>query len=798
MFYVSRKIGFALLLGGTMLSPVALPAAAAEAGAPAAIADTGNVEQVVVTARRRDETLQDVPIAVSAFSGAKLDEVGAKNLAYLSQTVPNVTFQPSRSTNSTLTAFIRGVGQQDPVAGFEGGVGIYIDDVYLNRPQGALMDIYDVERIEVLRGPQGTLYGRNTIGGAIKYVTRRLSDQPELRVKVSAGSYNQADVVVTGSVPLSDDLKIGGTFARLAHDGYGHNLTQHGLDNYNQDLLGGRASLEYTPTDDLLVRISADYTDDRSDPRQGHRLIPDKFPPFQYPVLSNVYDTQADLKIPAHPVVESGGVSGLVQWKVNDAVTLKNIVAYRNNHSRQQIDFDSLPENDLQSPFVTKDHQFSEELQLLYGAHNINAVAGVYYLNAGAFDAFDVLLGLTGNLIHLPGLNAFTLGNVKTDTWSAYGDVTFDLAGMFGWTGPNIHGLELSVGGRFTSDKRTGFVLRQTMLGDSAYFGGTPLILATTSNFHGSATFTAFTPRVSLSWKPTDDQNIYVSYSEGFKGGGFDPRGLTTATPDFNNDGTIEPGEVQRFMEFRPEKISTYELGVKSNMLAGRASGNLAVFYSDYKDVQIPGSVGVDTNGDGIADSFAGITTNAGKASIYGAEFEGQALVGTSMLATDDSLSANANVGYIHAKFDEFIVAVTDPVTHVTSFKNVASTSYFQNTPEWTLNGSLTYARPASIFGTDGTLSLINSLSYRSLSHQFQYASPIDQPGFAVYDASLVWASDNGDWQVGLYGKNLLDKHYKVAGYDFVTTPPKLGLEGTLTAFYGAPRTVTFTVQRNF
>jgi iron complex outermembrane recepter protein len=156
----------------------------------------GGDQEVVVTARRREERLLDVPVAITAYSGEQLEAVGAQDITEIAETTPNVTLEASRGTNSTLTAFIRGVGQQDPVAGFEAGVGIYIDDVYLNRPQAALLDIYDIERIEVLRGPQGTLYGRNTIGGAIKYVTRRLPDTPNLRVRGTLGNYDQADLVV--------------------------------------------------------------------------------------------------------------------------------------------------------------------------------------------------------------------------------------------------------------------------------------------------------------------------------------------------------------------------------------------------------------------------------------------------------------------------------------------------------------------------------------------------------------------------------------------------------------------------
>jgi iron complex outermembrane recepter protein len=143
---------------------------------------------IVVTARRREERLIDVPLSVTAFTGEALLQQGIQDLTQIGQQVPNITLEVSRGTNTTLTAFIRGVGQQDPVAGFEAGVGLYIDDVYLNRPQAAVLDIYDVERIEVLRGPQGTLYGRNTIGGAIKYVTAPLPDETRLKVRGTYGS----------------------------------------------------------------------------------------------------------------------------------------------------------------------------------------------------------------------------------------------------------------------------------------------------------------------------------------------------------------------------------------------------------------------------------------------------------------------------------------------------------------------------------------------------------------------------------------------------------------------------------
>ena len=249
--------------------------AAAEATAEAQAEDqepefTGDI---VVTARRRNEMLQDVPIAVTAYSGAQLEREGAIDITDIGDTTPNITLETSRGTNSTLTAFIRGVGQQDPVAGFEQGVGIYLDDVYLNRPQGAVLDIYDVERIEILRGPQGTLYGRNTIGGAVKYVTRRLPDEFDLRTRASIGTYGQKDMVVTASTPLVEGFRIGGVDRppdpqRLRQESH-HRTTRITTRTSGRSA----APWRWTRTMPISLRLSGDYTIDRSDPRGGHRLI---------------------------------------------------------------------------------------------------------------------------------------------------------------------------------------------------------------------------------------------------------------------------------------------------------------------------------------------------------------------------------------------------------------------------------------------------------------------------------------------------------------------------------------------
>ena len=757
----ARRSGavLAVALSVTGFGPAAV-AQEAEQGARA-------IEEVVVTARRREESLQDVPLSITAFSGEELARIGALNITEVGQTTPNVTLEVSRGTNTTITAFIRGVGQQDPVPGFEAGVGIYVDDVYLNRPQAAVLDIYDVERIEVLRGPQGTLYGRNTIGGAIKYVTKRLSDEPEAKVKVAVGNYNQLDTVVTGSTPVGDTLRIGGSVARLTHDGFGDNLNLPGIENYAKDLLAGRFSVEWLPSETLFFRLTGDYLDDDSDPRQGHRLTVGNL--TGAPILDDVYDTRAGLNNPTQEV-QARGISLTAEWDISPAFTLKSITAYRDDETYTPIDFDSLPAADLDVPAVYENDQFSQELQVLYEGDRLSGVAGAYYLDANAFTAFDVILGTTGDLLVLPGLNAFTLGDVDTDTWSLFADFTYELSDV--WA--------LSVGGRYTSDERSSRVLRQTLIGGtSSFFGGSAVPIATTSDFEGSETFTEFTPRFSVSYAPSDTQNLYFTWSEGFKGGSFDPRGQTSSAPDLDGDGDVDEQDIFEFMLFQPETVSSYEVGVKSSWLDNTINTNIAVFFADYQDVQIPGSVGIDSDNDGVVDTFIGITSNAADADIFGVEFEGAAQL-------SDAFRVNWMLGYIDAEFNEFIDALGN---------DVAEERVFQNTPEVTASATLVYERPMEVIGRDANFSVRNTLSYRDDTSQFEVPTPeLDQDAYTLWDLSFVLEDPDGRWRLGLHGKNLTDEEYKVAGYFF----PNLGLESSITALYGDPRRVMGTFEYRF
>lgn len=739
-----RTFGVAAALAS--VSPLAFmtPAAVgqeAQAGQPA--------DLITVTARRREESLQDVPVSVTAYSGAQLEQIGAQDITIIAQTTPNVTLEVSRGTNTTLTAFIRGIGQQDPVAGFEAGVGLYVDDVYLNRPQAAVLDIFDVERIEVLRGPQGTLYGRNTVGGAVKYVTRRLSDEPNFSARVNVGSYNQLDTILSGSMPLTDTFRVGGALARYTRDGFGTNLFT-GADNYNKDVWAGRISAEFEPNDSVFVRLSYDRVEDSSNPRGGHRLIP-------------------GLDV-VHQKVEGEGVSLSADFRLNDAWTLRSITAYREDSSTTPIDFDSLPAADLDVPAIYENEQFSQEFQLLYSGDRMDGIIGFYYLDATASTVFDVLLATTGDLIGLPGLNAQTFGNVETDTWSIFADFTYDLTPE--WS--------LSVGGRYTHDERSSRVLRRTYIGGfSEFFGGSPTLIATTSDFQGSESWNDFSPRVSIAYQPTPEHNFYASFSQGFKGGSFDPRGQTSVA--------IAQGiDVFEFMRFNPETVDAYEIGWK--FTGPRYRHALAFFYNDYTDVQVPGSIGQDTTGDGVPDTFTGVTTNAGAATIWGIEYEGNLAIAEDTVVQGDNWNFNWAVGYLNGQYDQFINAFG---------VDISDQAVIQNSPEWMASGTLAYNVPLA----NGDLSVINTLAYRGSYSQFEIPNALlDQDGYTLWNASVVWNSGDGRWQAGLHGRNLTDERYKVSGYNFINPDgtPNLGLEGTLTAFYGDPRTVTATFAYRF
>jgi iron complex outermembrane receptor protein len=641
------------LMAGAAWSAAATTVVAQET-APTAGANAATVEELVVTARRREESLKDVPVAVSAFSAETLERQAANDITTLSQTSPNTTVQTARGSNSTLISYIRGIGQQDPLWGYEPGVGLYVDDVYIYRPQGAVLDVFDVSRIEVLRGPQGTLYGRNTIGGAIKYVTNRLGDEAGGKVRATYGSYNQTDLLVEGTRPIGGGLSVGGAYALYKRDGYGKNLTT-GAEHYNKDVQAIRLSAEYAPTEDLFFRLAYDKVEDDSNPRHGHRELPALV--GGYKVL-DVYDTQAGLG--DSNSVETEGVSLTGEYNASDSLTFKSITASRKGHTTTVIDFDGTPMPTLDIPATYDDRSFSQELQAVYSDETVQGVFGLYYMNSQASGEFDTI---AGNL----GVAIADGGKVSTQSFAAFFDVSANFTDRF----------KVSLGARGTRDHKRSNTFRFFYLGAtrSPYQGGTPRpILQVRTNYSAEKTFSQFTPRLSASYELTDDLNTYVSYSKGFKSGGWDMRGDAFLTPQTVNG-------------YNPETVDAYEVGLKGNLFDRRLSFASAAFLSKYKDQQVTTQVVVPS---GIASSV----DNAGASTLYGVEFEAKAVF-------DEHFSGTVALGYIHAKYDTFSrfvpAGAPNPVNPSQTIPaggqivNVADLYGFQNTPEWTGNVSLTW-----------------------------------------------------------------------------------------------------------
>ncbi|MFN3371610.1 MAG: TonB-dependent receptor [Sphingomonadaceae bacterium] len=731
-----------LLLASAALLATGFAAPAFAQGSPAA--ESAPLEgDIIVSARRRDESLLEVPISVTAFSGETLEQRGVPDITALQFKAPNLTLQVARGSNSTLIAFIRGVGQQDPLWGFEPGVGLYVDDVYIARPQGAVLDIFDVERIEILRGPQGTLYGRNTIGGAVKYVTRRLGDEFTARVKGSYGSYNQVDLTGTVAIPLGANLAIGGGIAWYQRDGFGRNLTT-GAEHYNRDVLAGRLSAEY---DDgtIFVRVAGDRTEDKSNARHGTRLVGNAGQPAFEP-LANVYDTRAGIGDDNKVVTQGVSVTG--ELRLSDALTAKSITAWRDGRTDTLIDFDNTPGPVLDVPAFYDDRQFTQEVQLLFTTDRLQGVIGGYYLNGRASGAFDTVLGLAN-------LSILTSGTVRTKSYALYGDVSFDITDT----------LKISGGLRWTKDDKTGTVFRQNFTGIRSPEFGNPAAIPglIRTNYTNSRSDEKVTPRVAISYQPDRNLNLYASWGRGFKSGGFDMRGDAVFTPNTVNG-------------YNPETIDSFEVGLKSAWLDRRLFVNAAFFASDYRDVQITVQAPIAPPGVGVAS----VVDNAGKARIRGFELEATA-------RPTDRLSLNLALGYTDAKFTEFFTFIAGGTVPV----DVADERVFQNTPKWVVNTSVTWSAPLA----GGTLSLTPALALRDRYSQFEIPNPLlDQPAFVLLDASANWESADSRFTLAVHGRNLTDERYRIGGYNF----PGALFGNSVIGFYGPPRTVTVTAGYRF
>ncbi|MGS2721623.1 TonB-dependent receptor [Paraglaciecola aestuariivivens] len=733
------------------------------------------LERIEVTARKKTESLQEIPISVTSIGEAELLDKGISVMTEIQQFSPNTTLQNSRGTNSTLTAFIRGVGQQDPLWGYEPGVGIYVDDVYIARPQGAVLDLLDVQQIEVLRGPQGTLYGKNTIGGAIKYVTKEMTGDAAFHVAGTLGSYNQKDIKVTGQVPLIEDkLYVGFGYADLNRDGFGEYLESalpnQDLENYNKDLWAARFNVEFHASDDLFFRVRWDKTEDTSNSKGGYRLLPSRL--TNAPVPDSVYDSYTSL--PTYNKVELEGYSWLAQYDVSDALQVKYTGSHREGYSPTNIDFDNTALDIFDVPAEYKDSNDTHEINLNYSADSFSIVGGLYLYDGESCGNFDAVLGVLGRVIGFPGLTREVTGCNNSESQAVYAQTNFDVSEK----------VSMSLGLRYTKEEKSATVnnglIFSNVYPSTGWIPGydrpagelVPHVLGTDTNGDGVldapavADWSRLTPSASIEYQHSADTMFYASYGQGFKSGTFNPRASI-------NEPAVDP-----------EIVDSFEVGVKSD-LSESFRANVTLFALDHKDRQYISVLPVTSPQD-----LRQILGNVGTSKGQGIETE-------ITYAATEALTFDIALGYIDAKFEEVIQQTENgPI-------DIADSFAIANTPEYTANFAANY-----FWSNDLGDFVFNANYYYRDDYTITETanSLITQDGYGLLNMSIAWASLDGSWYGGIHAKNLTDEEYVVGGYQFVTEDPSdptgyaagTGGDNTLIGYYGDPLTVSLTVGYRF
>ena len=715
----------ALALAGACT--IALPARAQSQEGAATVDDQEareRMETVTVSARRREERLQDVPLAVTAFSAKALARANIQSLADLQERVPNLTVYASRGTNTTLTAFIRGVGQADPVWGVDPGVGIYFDDVYMARPQGALLDVFDVQRIEVLRGPQGTLYGKNTIGGAIKYISRPLAKENGASAEVGVGNYQQRNF--KGAFNLASENGVWRArlaAAKLDRDGFGRN-TYNGEQVSDQDSTAARVSVGYFPQDiPLSIVLSLDATDDKSGVRGFQRMGASAFDPLRRPPSTDAYDIESGM--PGNNFTHNRGGSLVANYALSNDWSLKLIGARRRSNSEQTIDFDGLPQPIADVYGDSRDEQKSLELQASYSGDYGSGVIGLYRFEGTAGG------GIYNNFLGRQFTSA--VSTVETDSTALYTDWTWPLGPL--WS--------VNAGLRHTRETKRAIVLNQVFAD-----AGFTRPVQNAADFDKSLSVSNTSPKLSLRYQASSTTNLYGNVSRGFKSGGYNVRANNLVVAD-----SARP--------YRDETLDALEVGMKYAAPDETFDVNVALFHNRYKDIQL--SVFTSYTQPGGLPGFYGDFTNAGKATVQGAEFEFS-------WRPNRQWEVNGFLAFLDARYKEFISGGQD----------IAATQKFSNTPRKQLGLNLSRT-DRDVLG--GTLRSMLGYGYRSKVYPTtDLSETLAQGGYGLWTAGVVWEGAK-HWTFSLHGSNLGNKRYRTDGYNI---PAVYILDG----FYGPPRQV--------
>ncbi len=726
------SIAALLFMAGAAVAPVqAQSEPVAEAG----------LEEIVVTARRREEDLQRTPVSVVAFTEASLQQRGIENVTDLGQHVANLSIISGQGGGSTQTQIsIRGVGQSDFILTSDQSVGLYLDGVYIPRSLGAALDLIDIERIEVLRGPQGTLFGRNTTAGAVQIVSKGPDDSFSGKGELTAGSYDRLDFKGSVSIPLvADRLLSKFSVATLNQDGYGDRLFDD-TDGADTDVLAARGNIRALVTDELTADLVVDYSRKRGNGGLARLVNINPNDPFlafynffltiqglppadQRFITDDVHDTwSGDAN---HDNNDIFGVTGTVEWARED-LSIKSITAYRELETETSYDFDGTPYPLAEQILDFDQDQFSEELQVTGKsfAGQLDWTVGFFYFTEDAQDFQDVpfyqpvIATGGGGFVRIPGGFSFSSFIAQeTESYAGYGQGTWHFTDR----------LSATAGLRYTYEDKT---LDSFLTGAFTRPPGAV-----------SDDWTNLSPRFGLEYQLSEQVLTYFSASRGYRSGGFNGRNTSPLPPQ----------------SFDPERIWAYEGGLKSEFMDRRVRFNSAVFYYDYTDFQ------------GLTlDSFSGITITVGNIAaveMYGAEFDLTAKV-------TDALQLSAAVGYTHHDITE-----VDPLAQIT----IRPDTKLINAPKWTLSLAGDYALPV---GGLGILDLHLDYNYRSDTEFFLPNFPDEgQSGFGLVNARATFSPSGQPWQVEVFGTNLANEAYRL----FAENGTNLGVPAT-TAVFGRSR----------
>jgi iron complex outermembrane receptor protein len=807
----TRSVRVALLVG-TALVGLAAPARAApdlaraEAVAPAAVVPDAAPDStqapgadIVVTATRKETRLQQTPVAVSVIGTEFRSEQNVVTTRDLAGQIPGLFTTPSGITPLTNTFFIRGIGNSDPI--FDPTVGVYLDDVYLARAINGLADLTDVERVEVLRGPQGSLFGANSSGGAIRYVTRAPGDKLEESADVGYGSYQtfNAHAYLAGAL-IPGVLVASIALAHDQHEGYSWNPSQNDRVN-NQNTSGGRVKIVFTPSSQFKATISADGTIDHSQAAQYDAITYNATNPalsglgaitagtLYSPTQLAAY--QANVSYAGrYPVNYShiGGVTARLDYTLDDHLALHSITALRafsqapvnyNNDGENRLPYDSaqpLPVDISDNYISYRQHQFSQEFQFQGNYRTFDLTGGLYYLFENfSSNRIGYVTGLPGSDTALPAAPFDQIGDTRSFNASAY------LQG-------NLHlteALTVTAGGRYISEHReftfngvnddlTGNPIDPTLYPQVLTGGPIPAlglnILGSQVNFNNSGvlnarTWHAFTPKAGLSWQVRPTAYVFADYAKGFDAGGFNNRALN----------------IQTALPYDPEHVNTYEAGIKTDWFDHHLRINATGFYNGYSDLQTTVAVFSPISG-----TYVSTRGNAPSAHTDGFELE------TSGQPTDH-LALVFNATYLKTRYDNY----ASPALGAVPAYNYDG-KQFAGEPQWQYFGSVTWTIPVHGSGTvklGGSGNYLTSYFSDSLnSAQYQI------PAHAVANAFVSFETGDRRWTFTLTGRNLSNRFY-FTSLTAIGAPIKAGAYAGTTLLEGAqnpPRTLFLKAAYSF